>query len=109
MKKTFGSLILCVMMLLSAAAGEGRKLQMELIPEEWSWEANAVCTMIGMIHTSSEGIRNVTLRLEVETEPETDQDGRIVFTAVDGNKVKIRRQSDSYMIEEVEGELIVEF
>lgn len=103
MKRTIGFLLACFLMLFGQACGEANGLQAGLVSESWSWEANAVCTLAGSIHTGADGLKNATLKLVAETKPETDNSGKIVFTAVNGNKVKLRRQSDTFLIEEAEG------
>jgi len=75
--------------------------QVVLAVSEWSWEGNAVCTLSGSLKAGNADLRQVTLVLKTETEPETADSERIVFTEVNGDKIRLRRQSNTWTAEEI--------
>ena len=68
---------------------------------EWSWVPGEVATFSGLISCQNpEDLSGATLRLEIIPEPRDEDAGRVVFTAVNDKRIKIRKQSDTYNIDD---------
>lgn len=82
--------LLCCLMLTACAAGE---LSVRMEPAEWTWEANQTASFTGVIQTDGEDLTGATLHLEMETRMEDS--GEVLFTNLNGKKLKIRKRSDT--------------
>ena len=92
MKRCCKALIgwLAVLMLFSCAAAEP---QVTLNAEEWSAEAGQVSTFSGVIVPGETNLAGATLALSVSTGQE--ESGTLVFTSLNGKKIKIRNQKET--------------
>lgn len=81
--------------LIPAAAEEGAE---GIVTEDWLWNPENVNTFTGTVLLSEYAGKDLTMRLSVETDPAyelTDQT-LPVFTIVNGSRVRMFMQSDSY-------------
>ena len=70
--------------------------------EEWSWEPGGVATFTGTLTADAEQAAGATLQVSINPEPKAEDPGRIVFTNVNGKKVKVRKQDATYALDEAE-------
>lgn len=78
---------------------------------EWSWVPGEVATFSGLVsYQNPENLSGATLRLEIIPEPRDEDAGRVVFTAVNDKRIKIRKQSDTYIIDDddLSGDILFE-
>ena len=89
-RTALGCAALVCAMLCWICAGALGEIQVEIIPDEWAWEAGSVATFHGTV-TSGENLAGADLSLTVETRLEDS--GEALFTAVNGKKLKIRKRA----------------
>ena len=78
---------------------------------EWSWVPGEVATFSGLVSCHKpEDLSGATLRLEIIPEPRDEDAGRVVFTAVNDKRIKIRKQSDTNSIkdDDLSGDILFE-
>ena len=78
---------------------------------EWSWVPGEVATFSGsVISENPSDLSGTVIQLEIIPEPKDEDTGRIVFTAVNDKRIKIRKQSDSYSVgdEDLTGDISFE-
>ena len=95
-KRTGWILFLLCMFVLSASEAE---IQVKMEPLDWNWEADSTAVFQGVIQTDGEDISGAVMKLKVETR--LDDSGEILFTNLNGKKLKVRKRSN-----EVETDLI---
>ena len=101
-KAAYHLLVWLILVCGATAFAEDGGIQATLSAQEWNWESNAICTLTGSLKAGNAALSGVTLTLETETEPETPDSARIVFTEVGGEKVRLRRQSSTFAVEQIE-------
>ena len=89
----------------ACCAESGIKITIE--EEEWSWEPGGVATFTGTLTADPEQAAGAILQVSINPEPKAEDPGRIVFTNVNGKKVKVRKQDAVYTLDttEAEGEI----
>ena len=78
---------------------------------EWSWVPGEVATFSGsVISENPSDLSGTVIQLEIIPEPKDEDTGRIVFTAVNDKRIKIRKQSESYSVgdEDLTGDISFE-
>ena len=80
---------LCCLIIPGTAAAD---TQITMEAGEWSWEAGGTSGFSGVIRTDGEDLEGASLQLDIQTRMEDS--GDLVFTSLNGKKVKIRKRSD---------------
>ena len=80
--------LFCIFCFYTAKA----EIQVKMEPFEWSWEANSTAGFQGVILTDGD-IPGAEMKLSVKTR--LDDSGEILFTVLNGKKLKVRKRSDS--------------
>ncbi|MBR2823293.1 MAG: hypothetical protein IKE24_06395 [Clostridia bacterium] len=92
-----GRKAICLLALLCMCIQAGPALadwQIEMTPgENWSWEAGGISEFSGVIRSDGADVAGAVLTLSVDTRMEDS--GSVVFTNLNGKKVKIRKRSDT--------------
>lgn len=86
----FLALLCMCMMIWSAASADW---QIEMFPTEWTWEANGVAAFSGVIKSGDGDVNGAVLTLSIDTRMEDS--GEVMFTNLNGKKVKIRKRSST--------------
>lgn len=72
-----------------------------LTEKEWSWIPGEVATFSGTITCDDhDQLSGASIQLEIIPEPKDDDPGRIVFTSINGKRIKIRKQSETYILDD---------
>ena len=69
-----------------------------IIDENWTWEIGGTASFSGTFAYKGEDLSDAVLTLTLETGASGDQ-GTVVFTEINGKKVKIRNRSDTLTAE----------
>ncbi len=83
--------LLCMCMMIWAASSAD--WQIEMTPAEWTWEANGVAAFSGVIKSGDGNVSGAVLTLSIDTRMEDS--GEVLFTNLNGKKVKIRKRSST--------------
>ena len=86
--------IAIILLAASAAAANGPAVTAELHSSEWTWEEKNIAMFEGSVSSENALPEKVLLRLSFTVSPgQTDTDaGEMVFSAVNGKKLTIRKQ-----------------
>lgn len=95
--KTAAILILLLCLVVFSALSETK---IELLAGQWTWEAGGTSSLNGVI-VSDLDLTDAVLTLDVKTRLENS--GEVVFTSLNGKKVKIRKQAPSIESDLVKG------
>ena len=109
MRKTIGRmgrlacfLLFLAVMLCSVGACAQEAVQVTVKNEEWSWEPGEVATFSGTVYGTPEVLNGTVLQVTIDAQPRGDEEERIVFTGVNGSRIKVRKQSETYALKEEE-------
>ena len=73
-------------------------VQLNLTEDEWTWIPGEVATFQGTVSITPAAQDEITIQVSISPEPKSDDPGKIVFTSINDRKIKIRKQSDRYML-----------
>ncbi len=98
------ALLCCFLMLIvqTASAESQKELGIELQKTDWTWTAGEVATFAGTLHPAHTDLNGAKLELTIQASPETDDSGKLVFTSCNGKRIKVRNQSETCSLENVE-------
>ena len=90
--------MLCyVFILLSLTPSAVGDTEVHIEPIDWTWEAGEAATISGSVRVTSGVTDPCTVQISVESIPESEPSGRIVFTTVNDQKLTIRNQKSEYV------------
>ena len=78
------------------ACSEGMTLSLK--EGEWTWKEESLATFEGSIQFESAREENLILRLSHETNPQAEDTGETVFYQVNGQKLTLRKQKETYLL-----------
>ena len=85
-----------VLLCLPAYAEEKPEIKLEI--GEWSWTAGEASEFSGTVIGEAGTLKDAVIRLSIKAEPELDDQGEVLFSTVNGKRLKVRAQKDYYEI-----------
>ena len=98
MLKRLASLAAAAAILLCVCAYAEEKPEIKLEIGEWSWTAGEASEFSGTVIGDAGALKDSVIRLSIKAEPELDDQGEVLFSTVNGKRLKVRAQKDYYEV-----------
>lgn len=94
--RRLGILLLALLFLWSAAACADESFRTELQEAEWTWNESSSASFTGTVSFDELPCEKLLLKLSFTTDPDSTNQGNVVFHTVNGKKLTIRKQQPEY-------------
>ncbi len=88
---------LAVLFIFICCSGAVAEFMSEMHITEWTWEESKSAVFEGSVSFDSYDQEKMVLKLSFTATPEATDSGRIVFQTVNGKKLTLRKESDTYV------------
>ncbi len=90
-------LLLSILMVYLCSDYAGAEIKSEMHATDWTWEDSKSAVFEGSVLLDGYEQEKVILKLFLEAFPEATDNGKVVFQAVNGKKLTLRKESDTYV------------
>ena len=94
-KKGFTVIALMLILLFSCRCTASGSLECGLQDDKWNWNPGKEATMTGTVRNDGEEIEDAVLHLEI-SDVSAEDAGSAVFTTMNGSRILVRKQKDTY-------------
>lgn len=94
--RRLGILFVVLLCLCTCASRAADAVQAELREAEWTWDESSIATFNGTVSFEELPCEKLLLRLSFTTDPDSTNQGEVVFHTVNGKKLTLRKQRPEY-------------